>query len=188
MSRTPRNWPYIVTVWIVWALMLGALGISASHIIESAQKLGLAGWESYTTPALVDAIAIVGKLGRLDRFTEETRRSSLKLLVFGGCLSLAANIYAGENIGERAYGALLVVAFLLLENHATKLRAKVAPVVLTAVDVSAIAPVSPGMPPAALEPREVLAFRAAQVELRRTGSIPGLDRPRAAASYAECAA
>jgi len=35
-------------------------------------------------------------------------------------LSLACNVYAGSNLGERAFGVLVVGAFMLLEHHATK--------------------------------------------------------------------
>lgn len=116
------NWPYMASAVIVWVLLLGALFVSATHIIHSAQRLGVAGWQAYTTPALADALVIVGKLGRLDRFTPATRKSSMRVMLFGAALSFAANVYAGSNIGERAYGAILVIVAFLLENHAAKLK------------------------------------------------------------------
>jgi hypothetical protein len=176
INNTKRSqWPYVITVLIVWTLMLGTLAISASHIIETAQKLGLHDWQAYTTPALVlvDVIAVVDKLGRLDRFAEATRRSSFKLMVFGGALSLACNVYAGNNHGERAYGVLLVAAFLLLENHATKL--KLAPADHPVPHAPAAAPTSPGMPPLTVEASEALAYRQAAAELRRTSRVAGMN-------------
>jgi hypothetical protein len=172
-STKHSQWPYVVTVLIVWTLMLGTLAISASHIIETVQKLGLHDWHAYTTPALVDVIAVVGKLGRLDRFAEATRRSSFKLMVFGGALALACNVYAGNNHGERAYGVLLVAAFLLLENHATKLR--LAPADHPVPHAPAAAPTSPGMPPLTIEAPEALAYRQAAAELRRTSKLRALN-------------
>jgi hypothetical protein len=56
-------------------------------------------------------------------------RSGFRLLMVGATLSLGCNFYAGSNIGERAFGVLVVGAFMLLEHHATKAgRASVVPV------------------------------------------------------------
>ncbi len=71
---------------------------------------------------LVDAVAIVGKLGRHQRFTEETRQSSLKLFAFGGAMSLACNVYAGDNLGHQIHGGIGVVVMVWLESHATKMK------------------------------------------------------------------
>lgn len=123
-SKTPRNWPYIITCAFVWALLLGTLCMSSMDIIHAAHKLGLHGVKAWTAPGLVDALAIVGKLGRMDRFAEETRKSAFKLMLVGGTLSLACNIYSGENIGERCYGVVLVGVFLMLEHYASRLNVR----------------------------------------------------------------
>ena len=47
-------------------------------------------------------------------------RNGFRLLMVGGSISLACNVYAGSNIGERAFGVLVVGAFMMLEHHATK--------------------------------------------------------------------
>ncbi len=105
---------------VVWMLLLLAAGVSATHIVETARKLGLHDWQAFTTPALIDLVAIVGKLSMAQCFSPAFRRSGFRLLMVGATLSLASNIYAGTNLGERAFGVLVVGAFMLLEHHATK--------------------------------------------------------------------
>lgn len=105
---------------VVWLLLLLAASVSATHIVETAHKLGLHDWQAYVAPALIDLVAIVGKLSMHTDFLRIFRRSGFRLLMVGGTLSLACNVYAGGNIGERAFGVLVVGAFMLLEHHATK--------------------------------------------------------------------
>lgn len=106
--------------FVVWCLLLLAAGVSATHIVETADKLGLHDWQKYCTPALVDVVAVVGKISMATCFADAFRRSGFRLLMAGGTVSLACNVYAGDNLGERAWGALVVGAFMLLEHHATK--------------------------------------------------------------------
>ena len=105
---------------VVWGLLLLAAGVSATHIVETAHKLGLHDWQKLCAPALVDVVAVVGKISMAPCFSDAFRRSGFRLLMAGGTVSLACNIYAGDNLGERAWGALVVGAFMLLEHHATK--------------------------------------------------------------------
>lgn len=118
--NTTRNHPLIVIRIVVWFFLIGAAYISTSHIVHVSQMLGLNDWQAYTVPAFVDGIAIVGKVSMLPRFSETFRKSGFKLLMFGGVLSLAANVAAGSNWGERGFGVLVVAGFMLLESHATK--------------------------------------------------------------------
>ena len=105
---------------VVWGLLLLAAGVSATHIVETAHKLGLHDWQAFTAPALIDLVAIVGKLSMHESFSDRFRKSGFRLLMAGGALSLACNVYAGGNLGERAFGVLVVGAFMMLEHHATK--------------------------------------------------------------------
>lgn len=104
----------------IWALLVLAAFVSASHIVDTAGTLGLTGWYRYAAVALIDFVAIVGKLSMHDGFSEPFRKSGFRLLMAGGVLSLGANVYAGDNLGERSFGALTVGVFMLLEHHATK--------------------------------------------------------------------
>jgi len=110
---------YLIST-VVWLLLLLAAAVSATHIVESARKLGLHDWQAYTAPALIDLVAIVGKLSMASGFAPGFQRSGFRLLMVGGTLSLACNVYAGSNLGERLFGVLVVGAFMLLEHHATK--------------------------------------------------------------------
>lgn len=83
---------------VVWMLLLLAAAVSATHIIETARKLGLHDWQAYTTPALIDLVAIVGKLSMSPAFAKAFRRSGFRLLMVGATLSLSCNVYAGSNI------------------------------------------------------------------------------------------
>jgi hypothetical protein len=118
-SITKRDVPLLWIQTIVWIFMLAAAAFSTMHIVETGHALGL-GWESYFAPMFVDGIAIVGKLSMLPRWTKKFRRSGFVLLMIGGLLSLSANIYAGDSLGSRGFGVLVVAGFMLLESHLTK--------------------------------------------------------------------
>lgn len=117
---TKRNWTYLTALVIVYGFLLGTAAGSFHHIVVVGDRLGL-GWEAWTVPFLVDGIALMGKMGRSRRFAESTQRAGLRLMAFGGVLSLACNIYAGENLGQRCFGGLLVAGFLIVEWYAGKL-------------------------------------------------------------------
>jgi hypothetical protein len=130
-TRTPINWTYVTAVVIVYTFIIGTVLVSFSHIVDVSHTLGLR-WEAYTVPFLVDGIALLGKLGRSARFAESTQRAGLKLMAFGGLLSLACNVAAGDNTGQRAYGVLVVVGFMVAEWYASKLRPAPVPPARTA--------------------------------------------------------
>lgn len=100
---------------IVKGYFLGALGVSACHIVEASNKLGLYGWQAYTTPAAIDGIAIIGLIMRCDSFSRDTRKLGFRVQMIAGALSLFCNVYAGSTAGERIYGVLVVALFLFSE-------------------------------------------------------------------------
>jgi hypothetical protein len=124
---------------VIFALLILAAFVSASHIVDTASTLGLSGWYRYAAVALIDFVAIVGKLSMHVDFLAEFRKSGFRLLMAGGTLSLFANVYAGDNPGEKAFGALTVGAFMLLEHHASK-AGKAAIVVEEEIIVEIVAP------------------------------------------------
>lgn len=107
---------------IVWALLAYSMFTSATHITDTAHSLGLEGFAAYTLWVLIDIPAIVGKLLGGKAFAKSTQRLGFKLMVFSGLLSLACNIYAGDNLGQRGHGVLVVAMFIILENVATKIK------------------------------------------------------------------
>jgi hypothetical protein len=120
------NWTYVAVKTVVMMFMIGAATISFGHIVETSHELGLT-WESFTVPFFVDGLAILGLIGRTSAFARPTNRAGWVLILTAGSASLAANIYAGHNLGQQLYGALVVVGFGLAEWYATKLQAAPAP-------------------------------------------------------------
>jgi hypothetical protein len=134
-STTKRDGALLTIQIVVWVFMIAAAGFSTMHIVETGHALGL-GWEALAAPLFVDGIAIVGKVSMLPRWTKKFRRSGLGLLMVGGVMSLAANIYAGDSLGSRGFGVLVVAGFMLLEGHLTKASKAeaIAPAAKPAVD------------------------------------------------------
>lgn len=100
---------------IVRLYFLGALIASAAHIITSANKLGLTGIQAYSTPALIDGIAVIGLVMRSAQFSVRTRKIGFRVQMIAGLLSLTANVFAGDNAGERIYGVMIVALFIFSE-------------------------------------------------------------------------
>ncbi len=109
---------------IVKSYFIGALSISFMHVIEAWHKLGLTGWQLWTTPAGIDGIAIIGMMMRSDAFSTSTRQLGLKLQLGAGALSLVCNVYAGDTVGERVYGILIVVLFILAEWVSSRIESR----------------------------------------------------------------
>lgn len=126
MNTKQRNWTYILVAVIVRAFMVGAAAISFMHIVATSRALGL-GWEAWTVPGFIDGLAVLGLIGRSDRFAPATQRAGLRLMSGAGLLSLACNVYAGHNLGQRLYGVLVVAGFIAAEWYAMKLRPAPAP-------------------------------------------------------------
>jgi hypothetical protein len=124
VNTTPTTAPRTATYWIVRTVIcvfiVATAGFSFLHIVQTSQMLGLT-WEAWSVPFLIDGLAILGMLGRSARFAEETRRAGLKLMTGAGLVSLAANIAAGHNAGQRAFGVLIVVGFVISEWYGSKL-------------------------------------------------------------------
>lgn len=121
------NWTYWITAVVVHMFLIGAAAISFSHIVDVSTTMGLT-WEAWTVPFFIDGIAVLGKVGRSRKFAATTQRAGLWLMAIGGALSLAANVAAGDNPGQQAYGVLVVCGFVLTEWYAGKLEKAPAPV------------------------------------------------------------
>lgn len=124
---TGRNWTYLAVRTIVRAYMLATLTISFRHIITASHLLGLTGWQAWTAPFAIDGFAVLGMIGRSDRFAAATQRTGFRLQVCAGLVSLTCNVYAGHTLGERLYGFLIVAAFVVAEWYGDKLRPAPAP-------------------------------------------------------------
>jgi len=179
MSNTKRM--ALISV-VVWMLLLLAAAVSATHIVETARKLGLHDWQAYTTPALIDLVAIVGKLSMAQCFSPAFRRSGFRLLMVGATLSLSCNVYAGENIGERAFGVLVVGAFMLLEHHATKGGRQAVVVTTSDVDEATKAKRSAAARKAAVTRKRNAAQRTRKPRAPKAATVAQLEAAFAAES------
>lgn len=100
---------------IVKIYFLAAIAGSFSHIITAAGKIGLTGWEMWSTPFMIDGIAIIGLVMRSESFALHTRKIGFRTQVTAGIMSLIANVYAASNAGGMIYGVSIVVLFVAAE-------------------------------------------------------------------------
>lgn len=124
---------YRIVKTLVLLQAIGAAAISFMHIVEVGQRYGL-GWQSWVAPFLIDGFAVLGTIGRSASFAPATRRVGFRLMLGAGLVSLACNVLAGTNVGQRAFGVLVVAGFVAAEWYASKLAAAPAPVVVVEVD------------------------------------------------------
>ncbi len=90
-----------------------ALYQSFSHIVELSVRYGCS--SPWASPLLVDSLMLLGKLIRSSKFAKSTRRVGLSLQIFGAFISLLANIFAGQTVGDRVQGAAVIIGFLIIE-------------------------------------------------------------------------
>lgn len=107
---------------IVKIYFVAALAGSFSHIITAAHKTGLTGWEAWSTPFMIDGLAIIGMIMRSASFAKATQRTGLRVQAIMGLVSLVANVYAAHTVGGVIYGVALVVLFLAAEHLASHLQ------------------------------------------------------------------
>jgi hypothetical protein len=107
---------------IVKLYFVAAIAGSFTHIIEAAFKIGLTGWEAWSTPFMIDGLAVVGMTMRSDSFSKATRKLGLRVQATMGAFSLTANVYAAHNAGGVIYGVAVVTLFLAAEWLAERLE------------------------------------------------------------------
>jgi hypothetical protein len=107
---------------IVKLYFVGAVAGSFAHIITAASKIGLTGWEMWSTPFMIDGLAVIGLVMRGTQFSQATNKIGFRVQVTAGMLSLAANVFAAHNLGGRIYGVAIVVLFLAAEWLSDKIE------------------------------------------------------------------
>jgi hypothetical protein len=100
---------------IVKIYFLAALAGSFTHIVDAAGKAGLVGWEMWSTPFMIDGLAIIGMVMRGEAFSQRTRRIGFRVQCVMGLFSLIANVYAAHNVGGVIYGVAIVALFIAAE-------------------------------------------------------------------------
>lgn len=172
----------------IGAYSIASIGVVASYGTQVVLLLAYGvGMFSYVLPATVDILAVCAALALQLPFLDKTTRwvAGIILTLTVG-VSVTANVIGAHNPISRAAHAWPVIAYLLGELLAGRVRAFAARLAASQADAQhsvpqppAAAPVSPGQPPAELDPPEVLAFREAQAELRRTSKLPALNGSKA---------
>lgn len=172
----------------------------AAVVSYETQRGLLLGWQvdqlsSAAIPVTVDLLAIICTIGaHLDGVSPVGRRIAYRVLAVAGTASIAANVASGVTWGSRIAHAWTVVAYLLAELVAAKVKAgaTVAPVVPVPVDVHPVdavtaptlpaAPVSPAAPshPTTTPSRPVWApavVPSPVSPMRRTATSPLTGQP-----------
>lgn len=107
---------------ITKAYFFGALAISCTHIITSAQKLGGEGYEPYIAPLMVDGVALLGLHMRNEKYDDRTNKIGLWAQCLAGMVSLAMNVHAAHSTFGVLLGIGAVVLFLATEWMAGNIR------------------------------------------------------------------
>lgn len=125
------------------AYLIAVIGTVASYgtQVELLQHFGLTTF-AYVIPATVDLLAICAAIAlQIPGFPTTDRKIAGTILVVAVIVSVAANVTSGHNIGARLAHAWPVVAYLLAELIANRIRQYVARV--QAAQAAAPAPVAP---------------------------------------------
>lgn len=122
VAQVAGNATYYLAKTIVLGFAIGCLYFSFSHTIHLAHMLGATGAQAYSSPAFVDGFMLLGRLGMADAFDAATRKVGRRMMTVGALLSLIANVAAGQTVGDRILGALVVIGFLVTEWYAGKLK------------------------------------------------------------------
>jgi len=178
-AKPERNIPALAAKVIASAFLLAAVVISFSHIIHAAEKLQVTTWQAWTAPFFIDGFMLLGMLGGSARFAESTQRTAAKLRLGAVLASLVANVYAGETVGDRMYGGLIVAGFLTAEWFVSRIKA--AP---TATEIKAAQLAATRKAAAA----QAKATREANAEAAAIRKAEAAERRRLAASLADAEA
>lgn len=121
-STEPRNWTYLAGRTIASGFLVGALAASYTHIVHLSNMGHLYGWQAWTAPAFVDGFAMLGRLARSKSFAESTRRTGLRVQIAATLVSFIANVVAGDTIGARIFGAMVVIGYVVAELLAERMH------------------------------------------------------------------
>lgn len=110
---TPAQLTYLAAKTAGYTYLGFALYLSFSHIIALFTSWG--SHQAWVAPLLLDSLILLGKLIRSHRLPNSTQRVGLGLQVAGALFSLTANILAGDNLGDRVIGGMVIGGFLLVE-------------------------------------------------------------------------
>ena len=123
---------------VAYTMFATGVTLSVTHIVDFFHStLGAAMLTACAMPLFIDGFQIVGRLLRLDRFSDETNAVGWKLQLLGAAASLAANIIAGHTRGDKIAGAILVIGYITIEAVADRIKARKATVAAVAAQALA---------------------------------------------------
>jgi hypothetical protein len=111
------------------AYLIAVIGAVASYgtQVELVKSWGIDGMFAYMIPATIDILAICAAIAlQVPGFPAEDRKRVGAILVVALTVSISANITAGANVGAKIAHAWPVVAYMLAEYIANRLRTYVA--------------------------------------------------------------
>lgn len=114
-TTEPRNYTYLAGRTIASGFLVGALAASYTHIVHLSNMGHLYGWQAFAAPVFVDGFAMLGRLARSKSFADSTRRTGLRVQIAATSVSFIANVVAGDSIGARIFGALVVLGYVVAE-------------------------------------------------------------------------
>lgn len=169
------------------AYLIALIGVAGSYSTQVGLLLDHeVGGFSYVLPATIDILAVCAALAlQLQGLDRGSRKIAGWTLTVAVVVSVAANVTGGHNAIARLAHAWPVVAYLLGELLANRVRAFAARLAAAQQEPATVsAPQSlPAPGPVADTPQEI-AFREAQAQasFRRTSALPALNGKAVAAS------
>jgi hypothetical protein len=106
------------------ALLIAAVGAAASYMTQVTLLMGYGmGLFSYVVPATIDLLAICAAIGsNIPQLPEKDKKYVNRVLTIAVLVSVTANVAGGHNTVTRIGHAWPVVAYLLAEGIANRLR------------------------------------------------------------------
>lgn len=163
------------------AVVAGIAGYASYwHQVAVTTAAGERSEIAHVIPLSVDGMLVVASVVMVDDRQQgrKPRWSARIAFLVGTLATIGANVAgAHPTLMGRTVAAWPALALLLVVEMLSRKGSRIAAEVAehTTPQAPAAAPVSPGLPPIEAEPAEVLAFREAQRELRRTSKLPALD-------------
>lgn len=125
------------------AYLIAVIGATASYgtQVELVKSYGIDGMFAYLIPATIDLLAICAAIAlQVPGLPARFRKEVGTIMVVGLAVSIYANVTAGENLGSKIWHAWPVVAYMLAEYIANRLRTYVAIVQAAKASQDAAAP------------------------------------------------
>lgn len=108
---------------IAYVMFALGLGYSVFHIFDfflTTLQSTLA--TALIVPAFIDGMQLVGRIMRSKDLSAATRNRGKWFQGFGAIASLVANVVAGDSIGDRVGGAIIVIGYIAVEAAAESIR------------------------------------------------------------------